>query len=144
MRDLALVDRLFGSALARFYAIPTRQRASGSVTFAQMKVLFVLNRRRTATLGDIARRLNVGAPTATGLVSRLVDGGFVRRDRAASDGRRAALTLRPGGRRLLDGFVRRRRQRVARLLAVLGAADRRRLVAALRSLDGILSRCEAD
>jgi DNA-binding MarR family transcriptional regulator len=142
MGTLDRVDRLFESALGRFFSIPTRRLASGPLTFAQMKVLLALNRHDgpTATLGDIARNLNVGYPTATELVNRLVQGGYIRRIPSSADRRQRIVTLSPRGRALMDQFVKRRRQRIARLLGVLEDSEVQNLVRSLETLNGILGK----
>jgi DNA-binding Lrp family transcriptional regulator len=74
-----------------------------------MRVLWTLaNNGRFATPGEIAERLGVTSSTATGLVERLVDGGYVERAHSTQDRRQVLLKLLPKGRRLMDGFRRQR------------------------------------
>jgi DNA-binding MarR family transcriptional regulator len=79
------------------------------LTMAQLKTLFTLEYGGPATIGQTAERLGISLPTASHLVERLVQGGFVDRTEDAADRRRtlaavtdkgAALTrrLRQGGR----------------------------------------------
>lgn len=84
------------------------------LTMAQLKTLFTLEYGGAATIGQTAERLGISLPTASHLIDRLVQGGFVDRTEVPADRRRtlAAVTtkgseltrrLRQGGRdSLLD------------------------------------------
>lgn len=142
MRALADVDTLLQSFLTRFHSIPARQRTSSDITFAQMRVLWTLDRLRQASPGEVAKRLGISSATATVLVTRLVEHERVRSVRSSDDRRRVVLTLRPKGRRVIDEFAMRRRTRLERLIAVLAPADIERLRDALRTLTEIVGSWE--
>ncbi|MCI0340183.1 MAG: MarR family winged helix-turn-helix transcriptional regulator [Planctomycetales bacterium] len=136
------VDLLFRSVLSRFFTIPARSIESGAVTFAQCRVLWVLDWKGPLALKDVAVTLGVSSPAAAELVERLVREGYVRRDRAADDRRRVVLSLRARGRGLLAEIGRRRRERFRKLLGVLGPREVARMAGALETLDGVLARWE--
>jgi DNA-binding MarR family transcriptional regulator len=140
MRRVEELDLLFQSVLARFFTIRTHQPASGSVTFAQMRVLWTLELHKTAVLGEMARMLGVTNSTATELADRLVRGGYVKREQSADDRRRVVLSLRPRGRRMLADFARRRQERFRKLVAVVGPGDVERMARALETLSAILGK----
>src|SRR5260221_2704937 len=82
--------------LSAFFSIPARQPASGPITFAQMRVLWTLdNNGRFATPGEVARLLGITSSTATGLVERLADGGYIRRRHSTDAGRQVPTQLNP-------------------------------------------------
>ena len=141
MASAEKLDLLLHRFLSGFFAIPARQPASGVITFAQMRVLWTLaNNGRFATPGEIAERLGVTSSTATGLVERLVDGGYVERAHSTEDRRQVLLKLLPKGRRLMDGFRRQRQSRLQKLMARLGPGDVARMTGALETLNDILGR----
>lgn len=141
MKHAEDLDLIFHSLMARFFAIPTRKPSSGDVTFAQIRVLWVLETSgRPQTPGDVARQLGISPSTATELVDRLQKRDFLRREESRSDRRRTTLTLRPRGRALLADFGRRRRERFERLRRAVGGADMGRLFRAFRTADAILGR----
>jgi len=140
LSDVERIDRLFRSVLGRFFSIPARQPASGGVTFAQMRVLWVLEQRGPSCPADVARILGVSRPTVTELSDRLVGEGMVRRDASPSDRRHVILSLRPRGRALLAQFARGRQERFRKLLGAIGRADAARLVSALENLNAIVSQ----
>ncbi|MBI3097007.1 MAG: MarR family transcriptional regulator [Planctomycetes bacterium] len=142
MKSAERIDLLFKSVLTRFFSIPARQPSSGAVTFAQMRVLWILDSRGPEALSVLARRLGVSNSTATELVDRLVRGGSVRREHSPRDRRQVVLSLRPRGKRLLDEFSRRRRERFERLLRVVDRSDVRRMAEALETLNEIVGKWE--
>jgi len=142
MRGLAEMDLLLQSFLARFHAIPARQRTDSEVTFAQMRVLWVIHRLGEPSLRAVARRLGVSSATGTSLVTRLVARNLVRRVRSAVDGRQVVLSLRPEGRRVLAAFSVRRRARLRKLMEQLAPSEVGRLKGALATLSGLAGKWE--
>lgn len=135
------LDLLLHRFLSGFFAIPARQPASGSITFAQMRVLWTLaDNGRPATPGEIAERLGITSSTATGLIERLADGGYVRRSHSTDDRRQVLLRLLPKGRRMMAGFRKLRHSRLQKLMARLGRNDRVRMTDALQTLNDIVGR----
>jgi DNA-binding MarR family transcriptional regulator len=140
MADAERIDLLFQSVLSRFFTIPAKQPALGATTFAQMRVLWVLDFKKSACLHELAGLLGVSNPTATELVDRLVRFGHVRRVQCTHDRRQVELTLTPKGRRLLAEFARRRRERFEKLFRVVAPADVRRMAHALETMNEVLGR----
>jgi DNA-binding MarR family transcriptional regulator len=54
------------------------------------------------TVGELAERLHIRHNSAVGLVTRLVDEGYLRRDRSKADQRRMHVRLTPKGQAILD------------------------------------------
>lgn len=138
------LDLLFHSVLSRFFTIRARQPAAGSVTMAQMRVLWTLEREGSAALGEVARMLCVSNSTATELSDRLVRGGYARRLPEAGDRRRVSLALTPKGRALLAEFAKRRRDRFRSILRALSAAEVERLASSLAVVDRLLEKSRED
>lgn len=141
MSSAERLDLLLHRFLTGFFSIPARQPASGLLTFAQMRVLWTLDGNGTfATPGEVARRLGVSSSTATGLVERLAEGGYIRRIHSTEDRRQVLLRLRPKGRRMMAGFRKVRQSRLRRLLATLRRGDVRKMSGALAVLNDVLTR----
>lgn len=138
------LDLLLHRFLSGFFAIPAKQPASGAITFAQMRVLWTLaNNGRFATPGEIADRLGVTSSTATGLIERLAEGGYIHRSHSTDDRRQVLLRLRPKGRRMMEGFNKLRRSRLRSLMTRLGRVDVLRMTHALETLNDIMFRWKA-
>src|SRR5436190_6556258 len=141
MSNAEKLDLLLHRFLSGFFAIPARQPASGAITFAQMRVLWTLdNNGDTATPGEIAERLGITSSTATGLVERLAEGGYIHREHSTKDRRQVLLRLRPKGRRMMAGFRKLRQSRLQQLMTRLGRGDMDRMTGALETLNDIVTR----
>ena len=141
MSNAEKLDLLLHRFLSGFFAIPARQPASGAITFAQMRVLWTLdNNGDTATPGEIAERLGITSSTATGLVERLAEGGYIHREHSRKDRRQVLLRLRPKGRRMMAGFRKLRQSRLQQLMTRLGRGDMDRMTGALETLNDIVTR----
>src|SRR6185503_4913612 len=141
MSNAEKLDLLLHRFLTGFFAIPARQPASGALTFAQMRVLWTLdNNGATATPGEIAERLGITSSTATGLVERLAEGGYIDRAHSREDRRQVLLRLRPKGRRMMAGFRKLRQSRLQKLMTRLGRGDLVRMTDALETLNEIVAR----
>src|SRR5215216_446766 len=78
------------------------------LTFAQARALFMLAARKELTIGQLAKLLDVGNPTASILVQQLVERGLVTRTEHTTDRRHTIIRLSPKGEEIGAG---RRRQR---------------------------------
>ena len=141
MSNAEKLDLLLHRFLSGFFAIPARQPASGAITFAQMRVLWTLdNNGDTATPSEVAERLGISSSTATGLVERLAEGGYIQRSHSTEDRRQVLLRLRPKGRRMMAGFRKLRQSRLQKLMTQLGRGDVTRMTDALETLNEIVTR----
>jgi DNA-binding MarR family transcriptional regulator len=91
------------------------------------------------TMSELARHQAVSLPTMSKSVDMLVRRGWVERSAAKRDRRQSMVRLTPRGRRVLADIQQRAERHVAATLAPLAPDDRARLVAALRTLTGVLS-----
>ena len=144
MRKPEDLDLLLQALLTRFFTIRTRQPASGSVTFAQMRLVWTLEQQGSAPLTRVAAMLGVSNSTATELSDRLVRSGHLKRESLPEDRRQTILSLTGRGRAMLKKFARLRRERFRRLMRDLSARDVGRLARALETAGAILGKCRED
>lgn len=113
-----------------------------SFTLTQARVLFELGHRKGLSASEISAALGLDL----GYLSRIVQGfaaqGLVARKRSAEDGRRVLLSLTAKGRTALQQLERKSQAKVSSMLAPLPDANRARLLAALRDVQGVLSAPE--
>ena len=74
------------------------------LTMQQLRVLGVVAHEPGLTGQELGARLGVSAPTASGLIDRLVEKGVLERTDDAADRRRRRLRLTPEGVELLGGI----------------------------------------
>ncbi|MDQ6801542.1 MAG: MarR family transcriptional regulator [Acidobacteriota bacterium] len=104
MRRTPLVRGIMDDLRRIVQALRTSHRAAEHVhlTGAQLFVLSVLNEAGgPVSIGDVAREAQTDPSTASVVVGRLVDAGYVRRQRASDDSRRVELSLTTRARTLL-------------------------------------------
>jgi len=108
-------------------------------SLTEMRVLYELAHREKPTAGELASDLGLDAGYLSRLLRVFVAQGLLTREASAEDGRRRDLTLTEKGRKTFAPFDRASSEEVSAMLATLGAAERRRLVAAMKSIERLLS-----
>lgn len=99
-----------------------RQQSLGGLTPSQASVISTLDRHGPTTMSQLAEYESIAKPSATGIVSRLVDKGLVEKRQDPSDGRCSIVVVTPTGSQLLQ---QRRRERTAYLASRIELLDRR-------------------
>jgi len=141
-------DTIAGSAAAlrrftRFYTKlagllePAYLQTRYSVTQARM--LYELGRSDQLTATELVASLGLNAGYISRVLSAFERDGLLRRERAPLDGRRRTLQLTTTGRRELALIDVRSQQQAERALRRLSAAERRRVVDAVTTIERVLS-----
>ncbi|WP_293386385.1 bifunctional helix-turn-helix transcriptional regulator/GNAT family N-acetyltransferase [Phenylobacterium sp.] len=112
-------------------------------TVAEGRVLYEIARADGTTAKAVGEIVGLDAGYLSRIVARLERDGVVARERSASDGRSAVLRLTPQGAEVFGPFDRRAAAVVEGLLAPLSAAERPRLVDAMRTVESLLGAREA-
>lgn len=97
----------------------------------QLRVLTLMEKRGSLTLGGVAAALGVHPSNATRMCDRLVVAGYVDRQDDPDDRRQLRLTLTDAGHRLVESVMSHRRTAVARAMAEMAPEDRALLVSTL-------------
>ena len=116
------------------------ERADDSLSDAQLAVLTHLSFHGPCSLGALAERERVTAPSMNATVNRLAEAGLVRRESDPDDGRRVRILITDEGARLVGETIRRRDDWVDAALAELDDADRAALLAAVPAMRAISER----
>ncbi|MEI7646090.1 MAG: MarR family transcriptional regulator [Chloroflexales bacterium] len=103
-------------------------------SMAQLKTLFVIAREAPMSIGRVAEALQIGLPTASHLVDRLVQNGLVERISDVSDRRRTLTSLTPQGAQLCAQLREGSATHMRRWINQLAADDRAALACGLRAL----------
>lgn len=93
------------------------------VTQTQLLVLIAIHAYGRATMGTLARSLQVRMPTMTGIVQRLAKGGYVQRASGPDDRRQVVVRLTAQGRAFIREFQELIRRRWARVLEPLTSSE---------------------
>ncbi len=91
------------AAIAR--ASERKTQALADLSMPQHGVLVLLSRQDGQTVTDLARALSMGKSSLSGLIDRMVDRGFVRREKDADDGRVVRIYREPAAESLVQRTV---------------------------------------
>jgi DNA-binding MarR family transcriptional regulator/GNAT superfamily N-acetyltransferase len=112
-------------------------------TLAQARVLFELGTRKTVTAGELIDMLGLDPGYLSRILQGFVNLRLLARKRCAEDRRRTELSLTAKGRRAFDEIDERSRNTISEMISPLPAAERKRLLGAMHSLEKTLSRSGA-
>jgi DNA-binding MarR family transcriptional regulator len=115
--------------------LPLEVSGQGRVTPDQFAVLAHLNDSGGCTMGELAAARGIALNSATALVDRLVQTGFVQRAQPPQDRRVVRVALTPAGTRLVADLRKVRAAAFRRLIGSLGGAELEAIAAALPALD---------
>jgi DNA-binding MarR family transcriptional regulator/GNAT superfamily N-acetyltransferase len=105
----------------------------------EARVLYELANHDQPTATEVGNELGLDAGYLSRMLRSLANGGFVRRTRSAADGRRAHLSLTRRGQAAFAQLNQQTHEDVAAMLRRLSGGDRRRLVAAMETIERLLS-----
>jgi len=117
-----------------------RLQRTDDVSVGQYSVLVSLRAHGALSLGDLAEREHVTAPSMNRTVNCLVDAGLVQRTPDPDDGRRIRVALSEAGERLVDDTDRRRDAWLEARLAELAPDEQRAIARAAALIRGIADR----
>lgn len=116
------------------------ERAIDSMSDGQFAVLAVLKMSGSHTLGELAERERVTAPSMNRTVNCLEEAGYVTRTTDDGDRRKVNITLTPAGLEVVEETVRRRDAWLESALADLTPDDRALLAEAASLMRKVADR----
>jgi DNA-binding MarR family transcriptional regulator len=116
------------------------QRAVDSMSDGQFAVLAALRVHGAHTLGELAERERVSAPSMNRTVNCLQESGYIGRAADESDGRKVVISLTPEGEAVVEETARRRDAWVEASLAELTPAERDTIAAAAEIMQRMVDR----
>jgi DNA-binding MarR family transcriptional regulator len=133
--ELAGSLRLSVTRLARIL----RQQDGGELTASMVSALAVINREGRLTLGELAAREHVAAPSVTRVVDKLRRAGLVTRNVSDRDGRVTYVEVTTEGRQLVEEARSRRTAWLAARLDGLSSDEFQTLLRAAPILERIVA-----
>ena len=116
------------------------QRAVDSMSDGQFAVLAALRVHGPHTLGELADRERVSAPSMNRTVNCLQESGYITRSADETDGRKVVISLTDSGRGVVDETARRRDAWVEAAPAELSAEEREAIARAAEIMERMAAR----
>ena len=113
-------------------------------SLAEARVLYELAHQRGPTATRLREQLGLDRGYLSRILARFGRQGLLSKTRSKDDGRRSLLRLTRRGRQVFAGLDGRARDEIRELLAPLPEAGQRRLVGAMRVVEGLLGADAAD
>ena len=107
--------------------------ASRQLSVLQLRVLLAVEQHGPVNLGDVAGLLDLSKPSASRLVTRLVDDGLILRRTPDTDRRQVQLAVSAKGRRMLNSLRRGRQREISAVLESMPVGGREALIHGLTS-----------
>lgn len=137
----------FAELLSRVAREVTRRQASevccGELTLEQFQTLRSVSLAERSSIGSLSTALRVDLSTMSRNVTLLEKQGYLARTRGAEDRRIVEVALTSKGKRALHTLRCGERDVFGDVYAELPAAERPRIIKALRALDACLDRSQA-
>lgn len=111
-----------------------------SISMAHVFVMSKIDMHGSMPMSRVAELIGSGLPTATGLVNRMVERGFVRREQDPRDRRVVLVSLTEAGAAEVRDIHEARQRRMAAAIAQLSDRQQASLLTGIRSLRSALER----
>lgn len=134
INDLLASAAIFSTTSSDLLAGVLEEVAGDRLTFAQLKLLRLVERQGRLNIGDVAAFLGISNAAASKAVDRLVRVGLLGRAEAPDDRRATQVSVTDDGRALLDAFESRSSAALLRLLSGAGSRQLRDLTTSLDRL----------
>jgi DNA-binding MarR family transcriptional regulator/GNAT superfamily N-acetyltransferase len=108
-------------------------------SLTQARVLYEIREREGTTATEIAREIGLDAGYLSRILRVFHKRGLVRRTASPRDGRQSHLAMTARGRKAFDPLERRTQRQVGALLDRLSDGEQQHLVAAMRSIESMLT-----
>jgi MarR family transcriptional regulator, organic hydroperoxide resistance regulator len=133
-RAMWAISNVFRSSTALRRHLEATVLAPDRLSWTAFTALWVLWIWGEMESREFATAVGISRPTATGVLSTLQRRRFVRRKKAAEDGRIVLVSLTPSGRRTIEGLFPRFNAEEARVASALTVEEQERVAAMLRAL----------
>lgn len=138
-RRVALVRR-FNRFFTRRIGVLRAGLLHTPYSLTEARILFDIANRDEATASDLSGELGLDPGYLSRILADLERRGLVEKTPSETDARRRLLSLTPEGRDAFSLLDARSREEVAELLGGLPETEQRRLLEAMRTIEGVLDK----
>lgn len=138
MTDTIAAVRQFNRNYTKWTGLLDEHLLASRFGLTEARVLYELARRQRATASDLVCDLAIDPGYLSRILKDFAKSGYITRERSAEDGRQIGLSLSKKGGAAFRSLDEKSAEAVGRLLSSLSEGDRRRLVAAMTVIEGML------
>jgi len=138
IQRLEHLNFLFSQVMGGVFLGTRPAETLNDLTMIQKRVLRSLHLYGPMKMSDIANRVSVSTPSATGVIAKMVRAGLVGREGDPADRRIIRIVLLEPGRKALQEISRMRKRRLKELLSHLEPAQQTELVATFERIHELL------
>jgi len=109
-------------------------------SLTEARILFEIAHGDDLSASDVSRELGLDPGYLSRILTSLEQRGLIDKVRSETDARRRILSLTPAGKDAFTLLDNRSREEVAEMLGDLSEGERRRLLEAMQTIEGILSK----
>lgn len=147
---IASRDVLMDDALAELNGLMSYQRRAfcarpvhRDLSMPQLYILVTLQERGPMSVSALAQLLRISTPSASSIVDRMVEHGFVERTRVAVDRRVVHVQISSHGHAVVDELAGMKRDHVQRLLGAMTDDELYDVIRGMGALSRALARAQA-
>ena len=112
----------------------------GEITLPQFWALEYLSRQKGCLMNELADFLGISRPAATGLISRLIAQGLVRREDVVQDRRAVRVDITHKGKKIVAHILEQKRRTLIKVFSKISARDRAQHLMILKRVANILTQ----
>ncbi|HET7888191.1 MAG TPA: helix-turn-helix domain-containing GNAT family N-acetyltransferase [Bradyrhizobium sp.] len=135
--------RAFNRFYTRQLGVLGQRLLESPFSLSEARVLYELAHRDSAAAKEIGAELDLDAGYLSRIVQKFDDDGLINRKPLAADRRQYQLSLTAKGRQAFAKLDRSSHEEVAKMLRSLSDRDRRRLTAAMATIEDLLGTAQA-
>jgi DNA-binding MarR family transcriptional regulator/N-acetylglutamate synthase-like GNAT family acetyltransferase len=141
-----LVDavRAFNRFYTRHIGVLDEGHLHSPFSLAEVRILYELAHRDGPVAADLCRDLGLDPGYLSRILLKFRKNSLLTRKPSPEDARQSRLFLTPAGRKTFGPLGRSAAREVARMIEPLSAADRERLVSAMRTIERLLGKPAAE
>lgn len=128
------LGKIRGELLPLYAAYMFEKDQKDGLTHVQAVLLKYLLENESSTVSAIADYLGVTMAAVSSLVDRMVRGGLITRERSESDRRVVYVCLTPRGRKAVENYLKRLRERMEHLILKMGKENAELIIKAQKIL----------
>lgn len=125
---LMMLDHYMRILAKHFYLQPAAERLAAELTHNELFACDVLGRRGRCTMTELAKECGLALSSATGIMDRLVERGYVKRSRSDEDRRLVFVELTKRGEQVYQERLEAEMQMIITMMDALGPEEQETLL----------------